>query len=436
MVMNMEQNQLQNARNELGVAIKLLNEQIKLFAAAHVTYANAKILGVGNHVLDSFKKMKSNMDEYRAKKIMEREEKREERETEFNRMMAEQMEEKARHERTKEHADAIDQIFKEEERRKRAQRIIQIRYGAIQKTKSVFSKLGSVKKNVLQKINQTKNTFDLKVSNAFEKAKLTGLQIGTKALELANGVKGYTSEQIAKFAAWRYEKDKERAEKREEQQAEVNRMMADQMEEKARHERTKEHADAIEQIFKEEERQKRAQRIIQIRYGAIQKTKSVFSKLGSVKKNVLQKINQTRNTFDLKVSNAFEKAKLTGLRIGTKVLELANGVKGYTSEQIAEFAAWRYEKDKERAEKREEQQAEVNRMIAEQMEEEARQNRTKEHVDAMKEILKAQDRQALLDEQREIQEQMRIQNELLQAQRQQLFGDNHQEEASYNGRIR
>ena len=298
MVMNMEQNQLQNARNELGVAIKLLNEQIKLFAAAHVTYANAKILGVGNHVLDSFKKMKSNMDEYRAKKIMER------------------------------------------------------------------------------------------------------------------------------------------AEKREEQQAEVNRMMADQMEEKARHERTKEHADAIEQIFKEEERQKRAQRIIQIRYGAIQKTKSVFSKLGSVKKNVLQKINQTRNTFDLKVSNAFEKAKLTGLRIGTKVLELANGVKGYTSEQIAEFAAWRYEKDKERAEKREEQQAEVNRMIAEQMEEEARQNRTKEHVDAMKEILKAQDRQALLDEQREIQEQMRIQNELLQAQRQQLFGDNHQEEASYNGRIR
>ena len=111
MVMNMEQNQLQNARNELGVAIKLLNEQIKLFTVAHVNYANAKILEVGNHVLDSFKKMKSNMDEYRAKKIMECEEKREEQQAEVNRMIAEQMEAKVRQDRTKEHVDAMKEIL-------------------------------------------------------------------------------------------------------------------------------------------------------------------------------------------------------------------------------------------------------------------------------------------------------------------------------------
>ena len=60
-----EREQLQNARNELATSIQLLNRNLKIFASANVNYANSKIMTVKNNILDSFKKIKVQFNEYK-----------------------------------------------------------------------------------------------------------------------------------------------------------------------------------------------------------------------------------------------------------------------------------------------------------------------------------------------------------------------------------
>lgn len=246
-----EREQLQNARNELATSIQLLNRNLKIFASANVNYANSKIMTVKNNILDSFKNIKVQFNEYKEKqndrKIVK--------ENEKNRMMAEKLEEKARHERTKEHTNAMKEILREQDRQKRERAFLKFKYGVTQKVKSNFSKLGVVKNNALYNLNQLKNTFDLKISNAFDKAKLSGLQIETNVLNFANGVKNYSSEQIAKFSAWRYEQQQALNERKAVHEMERNRRMSEQQKEMERHERTKEHVSAMKEILKNQDRQ-------------------------------------------------------------------------------------------------------------------------------------------------------------------------------------
>ena len=506
-----EREQLQNARNELATSIQLLNRNLKIFASANVNYANSKIMTVKNNILDSFKNIKVQFNEYKEKQN----DRRIEKENEKNRMMAEKFEEKARHERTKEHTNAMKEILREQDRQKRERAFLKFKYGVTQKVKSNFSKLGVVKNNALYNLNQLKNTFDLKISNAFDKAKLSGLQIETRILNFANGVKNYSSEQIAKISAWRYEQQQARKEKEVVQEAERNRIMAEQLEEEARYERTKEHANAIEEILKEQEnslskssleqnkdvndlqnvmkdntqikpekfdstnsksndsskeaidtpkinldknnvqnnletkliiektetktenkqgRKPLEQSFLQFKYGVTQKVKGSFSKLGTVKNNALQDMSRLKNTFDLKVSNAFDKAKLSGLQIETRVLNFASGVKNYSSEQIAKFSAWRYEQQQALNERKAVHEMERNRRMLEQQKEMERHERTKEHVSAMKEILKNQDRQEELEKQSNLKQEIQRQIELMKKAKNEFFGDQKGQDVESKGR--
>ena len=233
-----EFDQLQNARSELATAIKLVNRKLNVFASANVKYATSKIIDVKNNILDAFKEVKIQFNRYKEKDIAK-----------MNDIKG---------------------------------KTLQIQDGVTQKVKSTFSKLGTVKNRALQNLSQIRNAFDVKVSNALTKAKLAGLQIETKGLELASGNKNYSSDQIEKLSAWRYDQQQVRNERKVAQESKIRQMMAEQMEEQARRERTREHVDAMKEILKEQDRQAllEEQRKLQEQYQAqmelMQKAKNEF----------------------------------------------------------------------------------------------------------------------------------------------------------------
>jgi len=260
-----ELEQLQYAKSELGVTLKLLQRQLKTYATANVNYAGVRIKEVGNAVLEAYKNMQDKIAEHKAVKYEQERAKQAEKEAEMNRMQAEALEEQARRERTKEHAEAMKEILKEQAREQRQERIMNFKNGVAQKVASAKAKLGSVKTAALEKLMVTKNNFDLKLQNGLAKAKLGGMVVAGVALESANFVKNYTSEQIASFRAWKYEQERAREEKRAEKEAEMNRMQAEALEEQARRERTKEHAEAMKEILREQDRKALLEEQAQIR---------------------------------------------------------------------------------------------------------------------------------------------------------------------------
>ena len=133
-----------------------------------------------------------------------------------------------------------------------------------QNIKSSYSRLGRVKNSVLFNLKLT--NIDSKLRNAFDNLQLFGINVARGSVRGINNIRenlsDFTSEQIARYSAWRINKEVEKVKNfelrksKEEEKARKSRLLeADRMIESSIKERTKDHKIGMLEALNEEERE-------------------------------------------------------------------------------------------------------------------------------------------------------------------------------------
>lgn len=279
------------------------------------------------------------------------------------------------------------------------------------------SKLGSIKTTTLNNLKSNLNVIDLKIKNAFSKAKIEGLIVADRGLSKINNIKNevssFKSEQIEKYKDWRLGQLR----KQERAQAIMKKVIEEQ--ERIRKEQAKilevENKRVLQQIEqrKLQRREKNNERILNFKKGTRAKVSLMGSKLGSVKTSFLK----STNNLDLKLSNAFSEAQINILSKTNKGVENLNNAKNnfliFKSEQIEKYRQYKISKALEIEEK--------NKI---KLEEENRKKALEERKKAMKEALREQDRENELKKQEYLKLKKEKIIEDLKQQKDQLMKDN------------
>lgn len=218
--------------------------------------------------------------------------------------------------------------------------VINFKEGESQKTSSIYTKLGTIKNNFIEKLKPT--NLDVKIRNFMEEAQIVGLDALNKGKEFVT----------TKVADYYLNKEDKQLERREQVRIEEEELAREREIEA----RTEEHKIGMKEALKEQARMERQQRMLNFKAGLKQKAASAFSKLGTMKNALVEKIKNTKD----KVVD-FASTKMANYYLDKEAKELER---------------------KEEAKLKEEELAQEKEIEA----------RTEEHKIGMKEALMEQDR--------------------------------------------
>lgn len=375
--MENERNNLNAAKEELKYSIHAVKRDLKIYGKAKINYEKAKLISVGNNVLNAFNQLKNKAQINK----LDREQKRLDREREKIVARWERLEEQARKQREKETKKMEEYKNKQQKKQERRDKQLAFKNGIKQKATSLKTKLGTVKNSVLRGLNPS--NIDLKIKNAFASAGVGVLTATNFTLNGINNAKdtvtAFTTGQLEKYRQWKSEKKRQADIKKTERQ-----YLKDIAEKEKQEQKEK---DRLEREAKKNERaEKRKQNRLNLKRNTKQKATSFKSKLGTVKNSALRGLNSSN--IDLKIKNAFEQAKIYGLTALNVGLEGINTIKDnaivITATQLEKYREWKSERKR---------QADIRK--AEKLEEEQIRSKTREHKKGMIEAFSQQEREEL-----------------------------------------
>ena len=276
-----------------------------------------KLGTIKNALVEKLKNAKDKVVDFASTKVanyyLEKEAKELERQEEAKLREEELAQEREIEARTEEHKIGMKEALMEQERLEREARVIKFRQDAKQMTRSIYAKLGTVKNDVLVKIMPT--NLDVKIRNLLEEAQIAGL-------DALNNGKEYLETKIANYYLDKADKELER----QEQQRIMEEELAREREIAAR---TAEHKVGMKEAFKAQAKAERQERVFNFKQGVKQKATSAFSRLGTMKNALVEKIRNVKDKVvdfgTTQVANYYlkkeEKEKVKAFREASKLAE-------------------------------------------------------------------------------------------------------------------
>lgn len=227
--------------------------------------------------------------------------------------------------------------------------ILKFKENTIQKAKSMYAKIGKVKNVAIKKVKDSLGNFGQKAVNVFIKSGAMAIEGAALAVHTINGVIDFSSNKIAQYRANRVERMRQKQERNNQKEYEESIRRKESEQRKIEHQNAVESAAAFEQFFHEQAKQQRKDNILKFKNNISQKVTSIGSFMKNVGKKTLQNLNP-RN-IDLKIANAFTNSQIFVTSLFGNISKGINDRIDFISDQIAQYRAQLYEKNRLKEEK-------------------------------------------------------------------------------------
>ena len=210
-------------------------------------------------------------------------------------------------------------------------RFLNFKENVKQKVTSAKGKLGTLKNDMLQKLNPA--NLDVRFRDVVEKAEIKGLELSNKGKEAFNIAK----DKVTDFAAQQYANYHLSQEEKMNEELEREQLAAEEMQREAEIKaNTKEHKEGMKEALREQARQEIETRLLNFKESVKQKVTSAKGKLGTLKNDMLQKLSP--ENLDVRFRDVVESVEIKGLEFANKGKEAFNTAK----DKVTDFAAQQY----------------------------------------------------------------------------------------------
>ncbi len=263
--------------------------------------------------------------------------------------------------------------------------ILKFKENVSQKATAAKAVIGSAKNVAIKKVKESLGNFGQKATNVLIKSGTIALEGAAVAVSAVNGIINFTSEQIAKYRANRAERIRQKQELIAQKQREQAARIAEAAEREKQHQNAVESAEAFKEYFREQ----RKEAVLNFKKGAIQKAKSAMALMKIVGKKLLNSLNP-RN-IDLKIANAFANSQIFVTSLFNNAIKGINDRIDFLSEQLAQYRADKFEKERVKKEKIEAYKEELARKKAEKAKEKESHKNAKQSARVLSAEMRKQD---------------------------------------------